>query len=263
MNFFERILVFLDSKMTRPTTFGWFHIMFVILLIIAIIYICKRYKGNEKQGKKIILFLSILCLCFEVYKQINFSFNYDGNLTWWKFQWYAFPFQFCSTPMYVGLIASIIKRKETKNSLYYFLATYGLLGGLITMIYPESCFIETIGINIQTMVHHSSMILMGVCVISCLNLKFNFKSFLKSTKIFLYLVFIALFINITTYYLNINNGLEMFYISPFHNSSLPILSTFDEKLPYIPFLLTYLLLFASGCLLITYLIKWFSKKKVS
>ena len=255
MNVVEKFLIILDKSMARPHSYGWFHIMFIILTIISILFIYFKYKNNEHFSKKLIFILSIVMLSFEVYKQINFSFNYNETTTWWDYLWYAFPFQFCSTPMYIGLIASLSKNKKFKNSLYYFLATYGIIGGLITMIYPESCFVSTIGINIQTMVHHASMIIMGFSVIICLNLKFNFKSFISSTKVFLTLVSIAILLNIITYYLNINNGLEMFYISPFHNCSLPILSIIDEKLPYIPFLIIYLLLFILGCLLITFIIK--------
>lgn len=248
MNIFEKILVFLDGNMERPNSYGLFHIIWLIIMIAAIILIIKKYRNNVDKGKKIILILSIMCLLFELYKQLNFSFNYSDTKTWWEYQWYAFPFQFCSTPMYIGLIASIIKNEKIKNSLYYFLATYGLLGGLITMIYPETCFVTTIGINIQTMFHHGSMVVMGICAITCLKLKFDFKSFMSATKVFISLVLIAIITNIITYYIGIDNGLELFYISPFHNSQLPIFSLIDEKSPYLLFLIIYLLLFSLTCL---------------
>lgn len=261
MNIFEKILVFLDGNMERPHSYGLFHIICLAIMILSIILIIKKYKGNSEKGRKIILTLSIICLLFELYKQLNFSFNYSDTTTWWKYQWYAFPFQFCSTPMYIGLIAGIIKNEKIKNSLYYFLATYGLLGGLIAMIYPETCFVSTIGINIQTMFHHGSMVIMGICAITCLNLKFNFKSFISSTKVFILLVLIAITTNIITYYLGIDNGLELFYISPFHNSALPVFTLIDEKLPYFLFLIVYLILFSATCLGITTLIGRIKKCK--
>lgn len=247
MNVLEQILIFLDSSMERPHSYELFHICWLIVMLISIIFIIRKLKNKEKTGKKIILILSISCLLFEVYKQINFSFNYNDISTWWEYQWYAFPFQFCSTPMYIGLLATLIKNEKMKKAMYYFLATYGLLGGLITMVYPETCFIDTIGINIQTMFHHASMVIMGITSIVCLNLKFNFKSFISATKVFISLVTIAIGLNIITYYLGIDNGLELFYISPFHNSTLPILSVIDERVPYIVFLPLYLLLFTSTC----------------
>ena len=50
---------------------------------------------------------------------INFSFNYDSLHTWWNYQWYAFPFQFCSTPMYVGLIAALTNSDYQKSRNYW------------------------------------------------------------------------------------------------------------------------------------------------
>lgn len=260
MNLFERILVFLDSGMEQPHSYGLFHIAWLIIMLITALFIIKTFKNNAKKGKQIILTLSISCLLFETYKQLNFSFNYSDTVTWWEYKWYAFPFQFCSTPMYIGVIASLFKNEKLKTSLYYFLATYGLLGGLITMIYPETCFVNTIGINIQTMFHHSAMVIMGITSIACLNLKFNFISFKKATKVFVTLVGIALFLNIVTYYLKINNGLELFYISPFHNSTLPVFSIIDQKLPYILFLFTYLFLFSLACVGIIKLADKINKK---
>ena len=255
----KNILIFLSREMDRPHSYGWFHFLFLFLVVILSIMIIKKHHDDEKVGKKILFILAIISLLFELYKQVIFSFNYDINYVWWKYQWYAFPFQFCSTPMYIGFIFYFVKNKKIKNSLLLFLATYGLLGGIITYVYPESCFTNTIGINIQTMVHHGSMILMGITAINCFKLKFDLKQFISAFKVFMVLVSIALFINIITYYLKIDNGLEMFFISPFHNCSLPILSSIDEKLPYIPFLLIYLLSFSFAGIIVTYFVKLIKK----
>ena len=64
--------------------------------------------------------------------------------------------------------------------------------------------------------------------------------------VFIVLVSIALILDISTYYLKIDGGLDMFFISPFHTCELPIFSIIYEKVPYIMFLLTYLLAFTLG-----------------
>lgn len=251
MSFIERILIFLDSSMKEPTMYGWFHITFLILLITSLIIVKVKYnKLNDKSIKKVLLICSIICLSLEVYKQINFSFNYDCIHTWWNYQWYAFPFQFCSTPMYIALIASLTKNKKIEKAAYTFLATYGVIAGISVMLYPSTVFIDTIGINIQTMIHHSIMVFMGVFLIINNKIYYKFKDFIYGNITFVICLFIALIIDIVTYYLNIDGGLKMFFISPFYESSLPVFNIIYRNVNYIIFLLFYILVFSFGSYLI-------------
>ena len=161
MNFFEKILQVLDADMTRPTMYGWFHLvalLVVIGLIVLVVFKCKNL--SEKAFRTIILTTAIVLIIFEIYKQLNFSYNPDSDT--WDYQWYAFPFQFCSSPMYVLLLIGCLKECKFRNFLCSFMATFGLFAGIGVMLYPSTVFIETIGINIQTMIHHGSMVVIGV-----------------------------------------------------------------------------------------------------
>lgn len=254
MNLFEKILYFLQGEMTRPISYGWFHIMFLIIIALVTIFLCLKYKNaDSKKVKKIILFFSLLSILLEIYKQLIFSFNYQNGIVSWKYQWYAFPYQFCSTPMYVGLLAFFAKNKKTENALISFLASYGLIAGILTMAYPESMFVRTIGINIQTMIHHGSMLALGLYLYINKKFESNYKSIIGASVVFSILVLIALTIDVSTYYTGLDNGLEMFYISPFHTSTLPILCNIYPKVPYIVFLLLYLGAFVGGTSLMLYL----------
>lgn len=261
MNFLEKILIFLDGSMIKPQMYGWFHLLSLFILITAIILIKIKYKNfDNNKIKKILLVYSIICLTFELYKQINFSFNYDQVHSWWEYQWYAFPFQFCSTPMYAALIAGLTKNKKLENALYAFLATYGLIAGIAVMLYPSTVFVETIGINIQTMFHHGAMVFIGFLLLINNKIKYNFKSLLSAITVFTSFVLIALAIDISTYYLKINNGLKMFFISPFHTSELPVFNLIYDKVSYPLFLIIYITIFSIGAFIIIYLNKWFKRK---
>ena len=261
MSFLNNILIFLDSDMTEPTMYGWFHIMFLILLVLSILIVKFKYNKLENNKiKKILLICSLVCITLEVYKQINFSFNYDSLHTWWSYQWYAFPFQFCSTPMYVALIAALTKNSKIEKAFYTFLATYGVIAGISVMLYPSTVFVDTIGINIQTMIHHSMMVFMGTFLIINNKIGYNFKSLLNGTIVFVICVLIALIMDISTYYLNIDGGLAMFFISPFHESSLPIFNIIYSKVNYILFLIIYILAFSFGAYLILLISKVLKKE---
>lgn len=253
MNGLEKAINFLQFEMTEPTLYGWFHILsLIIMVVITIFLILKKF-----NVKKVLLVMSLIMIGFEIYKQLSFSFN-DGV---WHYQWYAFPFQFCSTPMYVALIAALTKNKKLEYALYSFLATYGLVGGLSVMIYPDTVFISETLINIQTMVHHGFMVIMGVYLLLTNAVKPNLKTIYSAFKVFITLVGIALITNIITYYFNIDNGLELFYISPFHTSSLPVFNIIYGKVFYIIFLIIYILSFALGSNLPLLIKKCFPKSK--
>lgn len=247
MNYFERLLIFLDANMKQPVSYGWFHWLFLILTIIILVVIFFRYRNfDNRQIKRILLIYAIITLSLEVYKQINFSFNYDATLTWWSYQWYAFPFQFCSTPMYIALIGAVTKNKTIEKACYAFLATFGLTAGLAVMLYPATVFVDTIGINFQTMIHHSSMIIIGFLLIANQKVAHDRKSLILALDVFLICVAIAISIDVSTYFIGINNGLEMFFISPYHDSSLPVFNIIYQKVPYLLFLVIYIASFALG-----------------
>lgn len=234
-----KIISYLQSfQMVKPTNYSLFHIIsLIITILISILLIYKK-----PNTKKTLLVISIIMLLFETYKQLSFS--YDNGI--WNYKWYAFPLQFCATPMYVALLASLTKNKKIEQYCYSFLSTYGLIAGISVMLYPNTVFTKEVLINIQTMQHHGFMVVMGLFLIGQTVNK-PYKQVMKEGFIvFLILVLLALSIDIITYYINIDGGLDLFYISPFHKSILPIFDIIYTKVPYIIFLLTYLLAFFIG-----------------
>ena len=240
MQYLEKVLSFLQSfKMIKPTNYGWFHILCLIITILITIVLI--YKKPNK--KKTMLVISIIMILFETYKQLSFSF--DNGI--WNYQWYGFPFQFCATPMYVALVAGLTKNKKIEEYCYSFLATFGLIAGVSVMLYPNTVFVKEVLINIQTMQHHGFMVVMGAYILATHSVNRKYKEVIKEGfSVFLILVTLALILDIITYYLNIDGGLEMFFISPFHTSELPVFNIIYEKVPYIIFLLIYLFAFFLG-----------------
>ena len=54
MKFLGWIITVLDAKMQEPTMFGWFHLLFIALTVVATVFLCKRFKNaNEKTVRKI------------------------------------------------------------------------------------------------------------------------------------------------------------------------------------------------------------------
>ena len=268
MNWFENILKALDGRMETPTAYGWFHIMSICImlaLIVVVCIFCRKTKMSEKAYRIITITVASVMILFEVYKQLNFSFNSSTGT--WDYQWYAFPFQFCSTPMYVLLLAGLVRPGKFREFLCSFLATFGLLAGLLVMVMPGDVFISTIGINIQTMVHHGMMVVIGIFMWVSGNAKLNVKTALKALAVFAVIVAIAIGLNEIVYASGVlipqHETFNMFFISRHFPSTLPVFSMIYPKVPWVVFVLIYFVGFAIGALIITLiamLIGWICSK---
>ena len=187
-------------------------------------------------------------ILFEVYKQLNFSYNPSTDT--WNYQWYAFPFQFCSTPMYILLLVGLTKPGKVQDALCSFLATFGLFAGLAVMAFPSTVFVPTIGINIQTMVHHGMMVVIGVFMWVSGRAKLNHKTLLKAVIVFSILATIAYVSNILFYHFGDGSAFNMFFISPYGVCDIPFLILLQPLVPHIVFLLFYLFGFALAAYII-------------
>jgi len=262
MNLFEKIIYSLQKTMETPKPFGWFHLLWISLTIISItILYLLRNKYNEKQLKIVLGIYGIVALILEITKQIIWSFNYDGNIITWDYQWYAAPFQLCTTPIYVSLICLFLKDNKIRKALLSYISFVTILGSFLTIIIPDSCFVETIEVNIHTMwLHCGSFVLSVYLLIN--EIKPTKENLKNAFSIFLIFVGIAEILNIFIYNIGILNGEEfnMFYISPYFESSLPVFNTIQTLVPFIIFLLIYILAIFLGSLFIYFITKLFTKK---
>ncbi len=265
MNFFEKILYFLQGEMERPKSYGWFHLLWVFLTIISIIYLYKvRDTYNEKQLKKVLAIYGIIAFILELTKQLIWAFNYNSvtNIVTWDYEWYAAPFQLCTTPIYIALISLFLKKGKLRDNLLSYVAYITIWGSLATIIMPDSCFVKTIEVNIHTMFLHCGSFVLSIYLMFN-EVKPTKKSLLGAIKTFLVFVFIALSLNFIVYHLGILDGetFNMFYISPYFISSLPIYNKLQEILPYFIYLIFYIFSISIGGFIIYMLHKKLRKKK--
>ncbi len=249
MEFFPWIFKILNAKMQAPRAFGFFHLSFFALSIMLGILLC-RAKGEkgEKYVKRVLLITSLAVMVLEIYKQVVFSFTYVDGQVRFSYAWRFFPFQFCSTPMYAGFIAGITGNKRLHHTLCAFLATYSFAAGLGVMLFPSAVFTDIIGINIQTMVCHGSMLTLGIFLLFTGYVTGDKKTFLRAMPVFLLCVLTAAVLNEIVFKSGILGGetFNMFFISPYFKASLPIYSYILKLLPFPLGVILYALLFTLG-----------------
>ncbi|MBQ4263530.1 MAG: YwaF family protein [Bacilli bacterium] len=263
MNWFERIVYALQFEVNRPSTFGLFHFVWLVLSILMIIYLYKK-KHDEKILKKVLLIYGFGSFILELLKQIVWSFNYDvvSGIVSWDYQWYAFPFQLCTTPIFVCIICGFLNKGKVRDCLLNYVAFVTILGSIATAIYPESCFVSTLLINIHTMyLHFGSLVVSFYLLFKEVNI--NFKSLISGYFVFIVFVLIAQVMNVCVYNSGILNGevFNMFYISPYFTSSLPLYDVVQKNSPYVIYFLFYLITIFLGSLIVFLISKYFSERK--
>ena len=224
------------SFVSAPTPYGLFHIISIILSITMTAMLCIYHRHDSpKQVRKTVLYISLVVIGLEILKQIVFTANIiDGNTIKWDYTWYAFPFQFCSMPMYVGVLQAIIKKGKTHDSLCAFLATYAVFAGICVMVYPGDVFTATVFICVQTMVCHGTMIPVGAYLMTTGHVKTEHKTILKAMCTFGVVIVAATILNELVYASGILNGetFNMLFISRHFESTLPVYSLIHNSVPY-------------------------------
>ena len=108
------------------------------------------------------------------------------------------------------------------------------------MFYPEAVFVETIGISIQTMICHGSMITVGIYLLYSGYVKLEHKTILKAIPVFIIFVFTAVILNEIAFQTELlyEHEFNMFFISPHCDPSLPVYSLVQNVVAY-PWCLFY------------------------
>ena len=241
---------------SAPESYGLFHIVSIIVAIALTVLVCKLFKDSSDRAVNILTaFVWVVILALEVYKQVIFGLELENGVFTWDYAWYAFPFQFCSSPLYILPIIAFTKNEKLRDACIAYMMTFSLFAGLAVFCYPGDVFIRTIGINYQTMIHHGSQILMGIFYAVRYRGKFGVRFFFGGVSVFVVMSFIAMVLNVGVYHAFLAFGIDetfnMFYISPYFDCTLPLLSTVYEKIPYVGFVSVYFFGFIL-CALIVY-----------
>ncbi len=254
MAFLGKLLHLLQAEMPTPTNYGWYHLLCIAVVTGFTVWVSHTFQNaSDRAFRKLILVFWSVILVLEVYKQLVFGLEYQDGAFIWDCAWYSFPFQFCSTPLYMLPLVIWLPDGKVRDAVMGFLCFFSFFGGLAVMCYPNDVFIGTIGINIQTMVHHGLQVTVGILLAVRNRDKLALPHFLRALPVFLSLLGVALLMNVSVYHIFQSRGIpddfNMFYISPYFPCHLPILSSVYENAPYPVFLLFYAIGFSLVALL--------------
>ena len=255
-------LKLLQYSIDIPQPYGAFHLVSFALVIIATVLLCIFARNiKETTLSKGLLILWIVLVVLEIYKQIVFSYYINDDKVTWSYAWFVFPYQFCATPLtFIPFIA--LNKASTKVSAFIkeaaivFASTFNLFAGLSVLIYPSDVFMQYLGVDIHTMIHHGSQVIIGVYLYVYYHNKLKYWSYLKSLVVFAFFLTNAMILNALVPLISKDAVFNMFFISWRFPCTLPVLSEIYTKVPYIIFLLIYLIAFFIAGFAIYNIIYW-------
>lgn len=176
--------------------------------------------------KKHIRFLfacGIVMLLSEIWKQYCITFIINEH----SYNWWYFPFQLCSIPMYLCLLLPFVSEK-TREIFLSFLMTFGLMGGIFTFFDTSGLHYPYAPLTVHSYLWHVLLIIIGITAGLCLgsyktcrrkfpsgSLKSQNTAGTFSGSILCYLIccIIATVFNII---FHSYGAINMFYISPYY-----------------------------------------------
>lgn len=230
--------------------YGWFFFLWIgIMAIECVALLPAAAKHNKKTTDRVVLTYGLILLVAEIYKQVFFTIE-SG-----EYPWNLFPWQFCSVPMFAAVIAPLVKSEPLKDAIYNFLSFFGLIAGVMTILIPEGFYWDYITITCHSFFWHTSIVVMGLYLIVANDYAKKLSAFLNewlaAAGVYTVTVFIALILD-TVWGFAVKGAagtqqtFNMFYISPFYNSSLPVFRDIQPAVPYPVFLFLYIAAFCIG-----------------
>ncbi len=155
----EEIIKATAWEMVPPAAYGTFHLSFLFVglaVSIGLAYLLR--KTNDSQNKRVLLFCGIFLAVCEVYKHLFYYYVVgQGTYPWW-----IFPFQLCSVPMYICLIAPFLKKGKLQTALYNFMISYNFLGGFIAFLEPSGLVHGYWTLTLHAFIWHMLLVFIGL-----------------------------------------------------------------------------------------------------
>lgn len=130
----ENLLNATAWEMTQPQPYGTFHIIMLVMGIpLTILLAWKLRNVSETIYRRILFGIAVFLIISELYKQLFHYYIMDNH----TYDWWIFPFQLCSLPMYVCAILPFMKKSRWLIPLETFLMDFNLLGAFMALLVPN------------------------------------------------------------------------------------------------------------------------------
>ena len=210
-------------EMVRPKAYGPFHLLFMLIGFAVCALAAWRFRNaSERTNRVVLLSVGVFLLLSEIYKQLFYYFFMNDN----TYAWWIFPFQLCSIPMYLCIIAPLLKPGKVQKAMYSFMMIYNLLGGAIAFAEPSGLLHSYWTLTIHALIWHMLLVFVGLYLCFSNRGGHTIKDYRLATVTFLILCAVAFSINLIFW--NVSDGsINMFFVGP-NNSPLIVFKQISE-----------------------------------
>lgn len=220
---------------------------------------------------KLYFLCGLFMLFSEIVKQLLLTFVVGNG----QYNFWYFPFQLCSIPMYILLAYPWCQKKEVRMTLLAFLMSYTLLGGMAVFADTSGLYYTLSVLTFHSFAWHILLILIGISagfvytdlaaghqkrtpVIRIYGYTFSLRPFIKSTCFYLVCCAAAELINLS---LDRYGLINMFYINPDYSMNQVVFRNFVPLIGNIPSIILYILMTSVGAFLLFFIRNLICRRK--
>lgn len=209
--------------MTPPAPWSAFHVLFLLggltgavclTRLLCGLSFTKTSASNPKHAVftktapgQVLFLCGVLLAAGEIYKQLFlYSVVNEGRYDWWYF-----PFQLCSTPMYLCLAFPFLPRGKIRRTAAIYLQSFGFLGGIMALLEPSGLMHPYWTLTLHGLLWHILLVFIGFYSTASGLAGKDKGCFLPALLLFFMFCALATAINIATL-----GRADMFYISPYY-----------------------------------------------
>ena len=263
MKLLEGLISVINIEMEEPAAYGGFHLFCALVVAFLGALLALRYKDSgDRTFRQVIGAMFFVMFAFELMKQTLFCMSVEEGRVVYEYNWTDFPFQLCSTPLYVLPLLAFAPDGWLRDMAAAYTMTFAFIGGLAPYIVPGTIFTTSVFRNIQTVIHHGVQIVSGVYTASHCRRRVSRRLYLLGVGLFSALYLVANLLNTVGYKLLVSLGafeegysFNMFYVSPRADQSTPMLNDFFDLVSPIAFIVVYFIALCFGAALIMYAVR--------
>lgn len=227
--------------MTPPAPWSAFHVMVSLSGLLIAGFLARFLARHYKSHACLILWIcGVLLGTGELYKQL---FLYE-IVNHGRYDWWYFPFQLCSTPMYLCLVFPLLPGGIPRRTAAAYLESFGLLGGIMALTEPSGLMHPYWTLTLHGFGWHIFLVFIAFfCAGAGLTRKTT-RDFLYTIPLFFVFCLIATAINVLT-----DGKADMFYISPYYPITQVVFRQISLVMGVMPGICIYLMSVCAGAFL--------------
>jgi hypothetical protein len=176
----------------------------------------------------LLLLIGMLLAMLETFKQIYLYFS-SGNTA---YDWWYFPFQLCSVPMYLCALIPFVGPR-LRSTFLTFMGGYTFVSAVAALVYPEDILSAAPVMIAHGFIWHAILLFISLLIFMTGTADASAAGLARAALLFAALSVVALMINIAVEPVMQTGSAAhryaaMFYLNPYHLSPQPIISDIQK-----------------------------------